>query len=70
MNIKDERPGEFLSDRLTRDAISFIEANRERPFFVYFPHYAVHTPLAGKPDVIAKYQKKLAAGTYTQTNAI
>lgn len=70
VNIKDERPGEFLSDRLTRDAISFIEANRERPFFVYFPHYAVHTPLAGKPDVIAKYQKKLAAGTYTQTNAI
>jgi arylsulfatase A-like enzyme len=70
VNIKDERPGEFLSDRLTRDAISFIEANRERPFFVYFPHYAVHTPLAGKPEVIAKYQKKLAAGTYTQTNAI
>ena len=70
VNIKYERPGEFLSDRLTRDAISFIEANRERPFFVYFPHYAVHTPLAGKPDVIAKYQKKLAAGTYTQTNAI
>ena len=70
VNIKDERPGEFLSDRLTRDAISFIEANRERPFFVYFPHYAVHTPLAGKPDVIAKYQKKLAAGTYTQTNAV
>ena len=32
VNIKDERPGEFLSDRLTRDAISFIEANRERPF--------------------------------------
>jgi arylsulfatase A-like enzyme len=70
VNIKDERPGEFLSDRLTRDAISFIDANRERPFFLYFPHYAVHTPLAGKPDVIAKYQKKLATGTYTQTNAI
>lgn len=70
VNIKDERPGEFLSDRLTRDAISFIDANRERPFFVYFPHYAVHTPLAGKPEVIAKYKKKLESGTYTQTNAI
>ena len=54
----------------TDRAVAFIERNRERPFFVYFPHYAVHTPLAGKPEVIAKYQKKLAAGTYTQTNAI
>jgi arylsulfatase A-like enzyme len=69
-NIKDERPGEFLSDRLTREAISFIETNRDRPFFLYFPHYAVHTPIAGKAEVIAKYRKKLAAGTYTQTNAV
>jgi arylsulfatase A-like enzyme len=70
VNVKDERPGEFLSDRLTRDAISFIEANKERPFFLYFPHYAVHTPIAGKPEVIEKYKKKLAAGSYTQTNAV
>lgn len=70
VNLKDERPGEFLSDRLTRDAIAFIEANRERPFYIYFPHYAVHTPLAGKPEVIEKYKKKIAAGTYTQTNPI
>ena len=68
VNIKDERPGEFLSDRLTRDAVTFIEANKERPFFLYFPHYAVHTPLAGKPEVIEKYRKKIAAGNYNQTN--
>jgi arylsulfatase A len=67
-NITDERPGEFLSDRLTRDANAFIEANRDRPFYIYFPHYAVHQPIAGKPEVIEKYRKKLAAGQYTQTN--
>lgn len=67
--ITDERPGEMLSDRLTRDAISFIEANRDRPFYIYMPHYAVHQPIAGKPEVIAKYEKKLASGKYTQTNA-
>ena len=70
VNITDERPGEFLSDRLTRDANTFIEANRDRPFFLYFPHYAVHTPLAGKPDVIEKYRKKIAAGNYNQTNPV
>ena len=68
--LKDEQPGEFLSDRLTRDAVTFITANREKPFFIYFPHYAVHTPIAGKPEVIEKYKKKLAAGTYTQTNPV
>lgn len=69
-NITDEQPGEFLSDRLSRDANAFIEANRDRPFYVYFPHYAVHQPIAGKPEIVEKYRKKLAAGKYTQTNAV
>ena len=68
--IKDERPGEHLSDRLTRDALTFIETNRTRPFYIYFPHYAVHTPLGGKPEVVAKYEKKIASGKYHQTNAV
>jgi len=70
VNIKDERPGEFLTDRLTRDACAFMEANRERPFFVYMPHYAVHTPLAGKAAVIEKYNQKIAAGKFIHTNAV
>ncbi len=69
-NLKDEVPGEFLSDRLTRDAVKFIEANRDRPFFLYFPHYAVHTPLAGKPAVIEKYRRKIEAGKYNQTTPV
>ena len=60
--IKDEHPGEMLSDRLTHEALKFIEANKARPFFIYFPHYAVHTPLGGKPEVIEKYKKKDATG--------
>ena len=52
--------GEFLTDREAAEAVNFIEANKEKPFFLYLPHYAVHTPLGGKPDVIAKYQAKAA----------
>ncbi len=52
--------GEFLTDREAAEAVKFIEANKEKPFFLYLPHYAVHTPLGGKPDVIAKYQAKAA----------
>ena len=50
--------GEFLSDRLTDEALKFIAANQQQPFFLYLPHYAVHTPLMAKPQVIAKYRQK------------
>ena len=51
--------GEFLSDRLTNEAIKFIEQNKDRPFFVFLPHYAVHHPVMAKPEVIAKYKSKV-----------
>ena len=54
----DGHEGEYLTDRLTDEAIRFIEANRDRPFFLYLSHYAVHTPVQAKEAVIAKYQKK------------
>ncbi|MGC3970198.1 MAG: sulfatase [Pirellulales bacterium] len=51
--------GESLTERLTIEAEKFIEAHREQPFFIYFPHYTVHTPLQAKPEVVAKYQAKI-----------
>lgn len=60
--LADGPDGEFLSDRLTTEAEKFIEQNKDRPFFIYLPHYAVHTPLAGKPEVIAKYKARIADG--------
>jgi arylsulfatase A-like enzyme len=43
---------------LTRKACDFIEANREGPFFVYLPHHAIHGPLQGRPDTVAKFEAK------------
>ncbi|QIF01217.1 sulfatase [Roseimicrobium sp. ORNL1] len=53
--------GEYLTDRLNLEACEFITRNKEKPFFLYLAHYAVHTKLAAKPELLAKYQKKLAA---------
>jgi arylsulfatase A len=50
--------GEYLTDRLTAEAEKFIEQNKDHPFFLYLPHYAVHGPLQGKPAVVAKYKAK------------
>ena len=60
-DIPDGPAGEYLGDRLTTEALRFIESNRERPFFLYLSHYAVHQPLQARPDVIAKYRRKLGA---------
>lgn len=56
--LKEGTDGEFLSDRLTTETIGFMEKNRDKPFFIYFPHYAVHTPLMAKKEVIEKYKNK------------
>lgn len=63
--LTDGPDGEYLPDRLTSDAIGFIEQNKDKPFYIYLPHYAVHTPIMGKKEVIAKYQAKAAAGGHS-----
>jgi arylsulfatase A-like enzyme len=55
--LPDGHPGEYLTDRLTDEAIQFITDNKKQPFFLYFPHYGVHTPLEAKPEVVAKYEQ-------------
>jgi arylsulfatase A-like enzyme len=50
--------GEYLTDRLTDEAIKFIEANKAQPFFLYLAHHAVHTPIQAKDELIEKYKKK------------
>ena len=47
--------GEYLPDRLTTEAEKFIEQHREKPFFIYLPHFTPHTPLTAKADIIKKY---------------
>jgi len=51
----------YLTDRLTREAIAFMSLERDAPFFLYLPFYNVHTPLEGRPDLVKKYEGKLAS---------
>ena len=56
----EDKPGDYLTDRLTDEAIQFIEADSERPFFLYLAHFAVHDPIQGRKDLVEKYRRKLA----------
>ena len=38
-------PPKYLTDYYTDEAIKVIEANKNRPFFLYLAHWAPHTPL-------------------------
>ncbi|MFC1564999.1 sulfatase [candidate division KSB1 bacterium] len=57
-NLPDGDDGEYLTDRLTTEAVKFIEENKENPFFLYLSHYAVHTPISAKKELTAKYGNK------------
>jgi len=58
--LSDGPPGEYLTDRLTDEAVRFITTNRSRPFLLWLSHYAVHTPLQAKPELLEKYHAALA----------
>ncbi len=60
--LENAPAGEYLTDRLAAEAVKFITANKDKPFFLYLPHYAPHTPLRAKPDVAAKYKGPPVAG--------
>ena len=51
--------GEYLTDRLTDEAMRFMEKNRDNPFLLYLAHYAVHTPLEAPKELVEKYRDLL-----------
>ena len=70
--LTEGKPGEYLTDRMGQEAVKFIEGARDKPFFLYLPHFAVHTPIQGRPDLVEKYEQKIkarGADTLTHKNA-
>ena len=67
VNCVSDKEGEYLTDRLTDEAIKFISADSDQPFFLYLPYYTVHTPLQAKKDKLEKW--KTIPGKSGQKNA-
>ena len=55
---------QYLADFLTDRAVDFVGRHKDKPFFLYVPHFAVHTPIHAKPDYVAAWEKKPAKGTH------
>jgi arylsulfatase A-like enzyme len=62
-NPKTNYPeGQYLADFLTDKAVDFIKRHKDQPFFLYLPHFGVHSPHDAKADLIAKFKTKPGVG--------
>lgn len=62
-NPKTESPaGQYLADFLTDRAVDFIARHKDEPFFLYLPHFGVHSPHDAKADLVAKFKPKPGVG--------
>ena len=65
--LSTRKKGEYLTGRESDEAVKFLKEHTDQPFFLNMCHYAVHTPLQAKKELIARYEGKEKTN---QTNAI
>ena len=54
--------GTHLADFLTDKAVDFVKRHKDGPFFLYLPHFGVHSPHQAKKDLIEKFKPKPPVG--------
>lgn len=62
-SLQARGPDEYLTERLSREAVTFIHEHRDRPFFLYLAHYAVHIPLQARPEATLRFESATARGS-------
>jgi arylsulfatase A len=63
------KSGEYLTDRLTDEALRVIDHAGKQPFFLYFAHHAPHTPMEARAEHVRYFEGKRRAGEHHQ-NAV
>ncbi len=61
-DVPARQPHEYLTDRLNLEAVEFIRRHADQPFFLYLAHYAPHTRLDPRPELLKKYAQRPDAG--------
>ena len=61
-HLKDGPKGEYLTDRLTTEAIGVLDrfSRKDAPWLLYVSYYTVHAPFHSKPEKTKKYAAKKA----------
>ena len=56
--LVDAPDEEYITDRLSDEACKFITATKDKPWMLYLTHFAVHTPIQAKKELLDKYESK------------
>jgi arylsulfatase A-like enzyme len=56
--------GEYLTDRLTDEAIRVMDEAKGKPFFLNLCYHTVHTPIEGKSELVEYYKEKVKPGMH------
>lgn len=59
--VYSRRDDPKTTDQIADTAVEFISAHKGGPFFAYLPFLAVHVPVAARPDLVQKYERKRAS---------
>jgi arylsulfatase A-like enzyme len=57
-NFPDGEEREYLTDRLTSEAIDLIRTRGDRPFYLNMWYYSVHIPIQAKEEAVAYFREK------------
>lgn len=58
-NRDGESGSDYVTDYLTDQALRLIDEHHAEPFFLYFAYHTPHTPIQGRPDLVAAFEKKV-----------
>ncbi len=67
--LEGGKPGEYLTDRLTQEAIEVLDRVGDRPFFLNVCYHTVHTPIEAKDEAIKRYSRKTGPDLYHKNAA-
>ena len=56
------KEGEYLTDRLTDEAIAILKRERDKPVFLHLAYHTVHTPIEGKPRMVDRFRARIRDG--------
>ncbi|MBX3423252.1 MAG: sulfatase [Pirellulaceae bacterium] len=59
--------GQYLADFLTDRAVDFITRHQDQPFFLYLPHFGVHSPHEAKPETVQRFAGKPSDGGHNNS---
>jgi len=57
-DLEDGPEGEYLTERLTDEALQFAGKHRAEPFFLALAYYTVHTPIQPIPALLRRFAAK------------